>query len=146
MRGRQFAGLAGLLIACGGPPEPTAEDRRLVDDWLARLDEDLDLRVSAATSACAGEPVPPVARRTAAERARASAADAASRGVQRDVWVRFTPAFRASGRVAERAAALEARCAEPDAPSPHAVRDELDELRATLDETIATSRRAARLE
>lgn len=139
-------GLTGLLIACGGPPQPTAEERRLVDDWLARLDEDLDVRVAAATSACAGELAPPAERRTAAERARARAAEVASRGVQRDVWVRFTPAFRASGRLAERAAALEARCAEPDAPSPHAVRDELDALRGALDEAILRGRRAARLE
>ena len=132
--------------------EPTADDERLVSTWLERLTEDLDHQAETAALECEaherGETSPTSVRREPGAQlasARAEAAEAASRGVQRDVWLRFSRVFRGSGHLSERASALHAACASASPPASAEVRRELDELRRELDESIARSRREAHL-
>lgn len=149
---QRLAWIALLLFGCGGPPEPTAEDQRLVDAWLDRLEADLDSHVEGTVLECEarerGTPSPFQARRARADelsRARSAAAEAASRGVQRRVWLRFSRVFHAAGRLSERASALRGACTSEDPPPSADVRRELEGLRREVDEGIERSRREARL-
>ncbi len=141
-----------VLLACG-PPAATPEDERLVRAWLDLLEQDIDLQIEDTVLECRAREGGPArsfeARMDARDdlsRRREAASNEASRGVQRRVWSRFSPVFRASSRVAERASALSGECTGAAPLASEAVQRELDGLRAELDAAVGQSLRETGIE